>query len=324
MSMVDMYGRRISYLRLSVTGHCNLRCTYCRPEALEDALWQADVLEYDELLQVARAAVSLGVEKIRVTGGEPLMRPGITGLIADLAGLDGLKQLVLTTNGVLLAEMADELKQAGLQSINISLDSLDALTYAAITRGGTLQRVMDGIAAVERAGFRSVKINVVVMRGVNDHEVAEFAALTVNHPWGVRFIEHMPTLAEQPLMVPGEELLQLLSRRYELQPVDEEPLGGPSRNFRIKGATGTVSLITPLSNHFCHRCNRIRVTSSGLAQSCLFSDGGIDLKPFISDSRGLQAALLHAVQAKPQSHGLYLNGANVNGLVSIRMSSIGG
>ncbi len=325
MPLVDSYGRRISYLRLSVTGRCNLRCVYCRPAAGKCAAGPDEQLDYDGLLRVAEAAVSLGVEKIRITGGEPLLRPGITGFISDLAGLAGLEQLVLTTNGQFLAELADGLKQAGLQRINISMDSLDVATYAAITRGGELRRVIEGLAAAEQAGFGSVKINVVVMRGVNDHELLDFAALSLEHPWDVRFIELMPTRAGvAATAVSGTEIMAKLSESYRLQPVAGGRLDGPSRSFRITGAAGTVSLITPLSNHFCHTCNRLRLTSDGLLKGCLFGTDALDIKPYLhtDDVRGLEAAMLEAVRAKPSGHRL--GSSQDNRFAPLRMSRIGG
>lgn len=325
MPLVDSYGRQVSYLRLSVTGRCNLHCVYCRPAAGKGAEKPDDLLGYDGLMRVAETAVSLGVEKIRITGGEPLLRAGITNFVADLASIDGLKQLVLTTNGQLLAELADGLKEAGLQRINISLDSLDAATYAAITRGGELRRVMEGLAAAEQAGFSSVKINVVVMRGINDHELTDFAALSLERPFDVRFIELMPTrggLALTP--VSGTEIMAVLSEHYRLQPVAGGRLDGPSRSFRIAGAAGTVSLITPLSNHFCHTCNRLRLTSDGLLKGCLFGMDTMDIKPYLhtGDLPGLEAAIRAAVRSKPSGHRL---GDQQNRRLSpLRMSSIGG
>ncbi len=196
MQLTDSLGRRINYLRLSVTDRCNLRCRYCMPGAGVDFLPHEAILSYEELLSIARIAVSLGVEKIRVTGGEPLVRRGIVPFLARLAQLPGLRHLALTTNGLLLAEMAEGLREAGVQRLNISLDSLSPDTFAAVTRGGELDRVLEGLAAAEQAGFLSLKINMVVMRGVNDGEILDFAALTLEKPYSVRFIEYMPTAGE--------------------------------------------------------------------------------------------------------------------------------
>lgn len=325
MALVDPHGRRINYLRLSVTDRCNLRCQYCMPAG---GAVKADdsVLSYQELLAVARAAVSLGVEKIRVTGGEPLVRPGIAGFLAELAAVPGLKRLVLTTNGLMLSEMARDLRQAGVESLNISLDSLKPETFRTITRGGGLRRVLDGIAAAEAAGFRYIKLNVVVMRGINDDELEEFAALTLTRPWRIRFIEHMPTQAEgygAESVLPGGEILARLSRRFEMADEAPEALAGPARYQRLAGAVGLVGVITPVSCHFCGDCNRIRVTSRGIAKSCLFDRGTVDLRPFLSggDETGLVAALRRTVEEKPDRHRLDSEG----GLRSpIAMAGIGG
>jgi cyclic pyranopterin phosphate synthase len=307
MTPVDSHGRKINYLRLSVTDRCNLRCTYCMPAGGVPKRSHGDILRYEDLLRVSKAALSLGVEKIRVTGGEPLVRKGIVRFLEKLSGLSGLKRLVLTTNGLLLKEMAGDLKDAGVESLNISLDSLRPNTFSRITRGGDLRRVLEGIEAVERAGFPYVKINVVVMRGVNEEEVADFAALTIDRPYRVRFIEHMPTLPgddRRILTVPGEELMRKLSERFRLQPVDKEDLTGPAVYWRIAGAIGMVGFITPVSCHFCGECNRIRVTSTGMARSCLFSGGGVDLKPLLEggDEAMLQRALRGVIEAKPERH----------------------
>jgi cyclic pyranopterin phosphate synthase len=308
MALVDSHGRKINYLRLSVTDRCNLRCSYCMPATGVSKVSCSEVLRYEELLALAAAAVRVGIEKIRVTGGEPLVRKGLPAFLQQLAQLPGLRQLVLTTNGVLLAEQAQALKAAGVQRLNISLDSLRPATFASITRGGELARVLAGIAAAEAAGF-PIKINMVVMRGINDDEVADFAALTLDKPISVRFIEFMPAARTEnyrSLLVPGHEILNALARRFAIEPLASGVLCGPSRNFQISGAAGTIGLITPLSGHFCGDCNRIRVTSTGMARSCLFGSDAVDLKPFLSgtDSVALEQALRRLAEAKPVGHRL--------------------
>ena len=306
MKLVDHFGRRINYLRLSVTDRCNMRCRYCMPESGGVKLSHQEVLSYEELHRIARAAVSLGVEKIRVTGGEPLVRRDIIPFLAGLSALPGLKQLVLTSNGALLEEMAGELRRAGVQRLNISLDSLDAANFGAITRIGDLGRVLAGIAAADRAGF-PVKINMVVMRGVNDHELEAVASLAIDRPYSVRFIEYMPSAREerwQSLVVPGAEMLERLSALFPLLPIERNELAGPAREYRIAGAAGTLGIITPVTGHFCAECNRIRVTSTGMAKGCLFSGAELDLKPFLAeqDDRLLQEALRGIVEGKPGKH----------------------
>ncbi|WP_306536198.1 GTP 3',8-cyclase MoaA [Geobacter sp.] len=309
MELVDNFGRRINYLRLSVTDRCNLRCRYCMPAEGVEKLSHGDILSYEDLFRIARAAVAIGVEKIRITGGEPLVRKGIVPFLARVAAIPGLRQLVLTTNGVLLPEMAADLRQAGVQRLNISLDSLKPDTFRTITRTGDVERVMAGIAAAMAAGFPPPKINMVVMRGLNDDEVVDFARLTLDHPYTVRFIEYMPATREknwQQFCIPAQEILDRIASVYELEPVEKGAMAGPSRDFRIRGATGTIGVISAVSGHFCGECNRIRVTSTGMAKSCLFSDDGLDLKPFLGVEVPalLEDALRRLVGGKPARHGM--------------------
>lgn len=326
MQLVDPYGRKISYLRLSVTDRCNLRCSYCMPAAGVQKRGHGEILRYEELLLLARIAVALGIEKIRVTGGEPLVREGITGFLAALSGITGLRRLVLTTNGVRLEEMAAELRCAGVESLNVSVDSLRPEIFARITRGGELNKVLAGLEAAERAGFPYLKINMVVMRGVNDDELLDFALLALERPYRVRFIEYMPTIGGadwRSLVISGEEVLTRLSRRFRLLPLARESLAGPARNFRIDGGAGTVGIITPVSSHFCCDCNRIRVTSTGLAKGCLFSGIAADLKPFLAagDETGLATVLRRVVGSKPPRHLI----ADVPpGGNAVAMSEVGG
>jgi GTP 3',8-cyclase len=324
MELIDSFGRRINYLRLSVTDRCNLRCSYCMPPDGVPKLAHGEMLSYEELLRVAREAVSLGIEKIRITGGEPLVRKGLVGFIEQLAAIPGLKELVLTTNGVLLREMALPLRRAGVQRLNISLDSLNSKTFAGITRGGELHRVLDGIAAAEEAGFPPVKINMVVMRGVNDDEVPDFAALTFQRPCTVRFIEYMPTIRERgwdSLSIAGNEILARIGHHYPLVPLVGSEMAGPARNFKIPGASGAIGIITPISGHFCDSCNRIRVTAAGLVRGCLFAEEGIDLKAYLrqGDNGELREILRRVVTGKPVRHRL----ADEEH-ASVAMSQIGG
>jgi cyclic pyranopterin phosphate synthase len=323
MMLVDPHGRRINYLRLSVTGRCNLHCSYCRPHGGGGG---PEILSDDALVFIAKTSVWLGIEKIRVTGGEPLMRKGIGDLLFRFAAIPGLKKLVLTTNGLRLKESAEVLRGAGVESLNISLDSLRPDRFARITGGGDLGRVIEGISRARECGFPHIKINAVVMRGINEDEIEEFAALTLDSPVRVRFIEYMPAAAGvcvRGITVPGEEILERLSRRYRLLPMEKEELGGPARYFRIDGAAGAVGVITPVSCHFCGDCNRIRVTSSGVAKGCLFSARDIDLKPFLrrGDADGLRKALLHVVRCKPGRHLLSPDGF---GSRPFAMSAVGG
>ena len=314
MKLIDSFGRKINYLRLSVTDRCNMRCRYCMPAKGVNKLPREEILSYDELFRIAESAVALGIEKIRVTGGEPLVRKGITGFLARLANISGLKQLVMTTNGLYLVNMAEDLRSAGVQRLNISLDSLQPEIFAQITRGGDLSRVLAGISAADKAGF-SIKINMVVMRGVNDSEVVDFAALAIHKPYTVRFIEYMPVIKEknwQSLSFPCGEILDRIGRKYSCAPVDRKDLAGPAREYRIENGVGTIGVITPISGHFCGECNRIRVTSTGVAKGCLFSAAGTDLKPYVVqfDTLGLDEALRKIVTSKPGMHLISVSDAD--------------
>ena len=324
--LVDPHGRKINYLRLSATGRCDLRCRYCRPRDGAADPAGPETLSDDDLLLIATTSVRLGIEKIRVTGGEPLVRKGIVALLRRLAAIPGLSKLVLTTNGLRLSELADDLRKAGVESLNVSLDSLRPERFASITGGGDLGRVLVGIQRAHACGFPHIKLNVVVMRGINEDEVHDFAALTLDRPIRVRFIEYMPAASAdcaRGLTVPGNEILDRLSRRYRLLPMTKEALGGPARCFRIDGGAGVVGVITPVSCHFCDDCNRIRVTSTGVAKGCLFSRQDVDLKPFLraGDPEGVRKALLDVVRYKPDRHDLCSEG---RGGGPLHMSLIGG
>jgi GTP 3',8-cyclase len=326
MELIDTYGRRINYLRLSVTDRCNMRCSYCMPEVGVEKLAHSQVLSYEDLLRVSAQAVEAGIEKIRVTGGEPLVRKGILPFLGRVAALPGLRELVLTTNGLLLKELAQGLWDAGVQRLNVSLDSLQPETFAKITRGGDLALVLDGIDAAERVGFPPHKINVVVMRGVNDGEILDFVRLTLERPYAVRFIEYMPTSGEgdwRALCVPGSEIRERIAQSYQIEEVEHAERSGPSRNFRVRGALGSLGIITAMTGHFCDGCNRLRVTASGMAQGCLFSASGVDLRPVLAtgDDELLRQEILRIVAAKPGRHQLTEEGVEA---VPFAMSRVGG
>lgn len=313
MQLTDSHGRNINYLRLSVTDRCNLRCFYCMPKEGIVCTGHEAVLSYEELLLIAETAIGMGIEKIRITGGEPLVRSGIVDLLSRLSAIPGLRHLALTTNGLLLAEMAADLYKAGVQRLNVSLDSLKPQTFSDITRGGDLNRVLAGLSAAEEAGFPPPKINCVIMRGVNDGEILDFAAMTLSHGNSIRFIEYMPAVKEndwQRYSISGEEILQRIAASYSLDPVDKGPYAGPSRDFRIPGARGSIGIITAVSGHFCSECNRIRVTSTGQAKGCLFSDEKTDLMPYLRppDREKLAEVLRGIVSGKPERHGISQDG----------------
>ncbi len=309
MGLTDTYNRRINYLRLSVTDRCNLRCFYCMPAEGVPDVGHSGILSFEELLMIAECAVRLGIEKIRITGGEPTLRAGLVDFLARLSAIPGLRHLALTTNGLLLEEMAVDLYRAGVQRLNVSLDSLNPRTFKEITRGGNLNKVLAGLDAAVSAGFPPPKINAVIMRGINDVEIIDFAELTRDRGCSVRFIEYMPVVREdgwQRLCFSGEEVLQRISQQYMLEPIDKGAFSGPSQDFRLPGATGSIGIITAVSSHFCVDCNRIRVTARGQAKGCLFSDEKTDLLPFLRppDCKALCTALQRIVASKPEGHGI--------------------
>jgi GTP 3',8-cyclase len=326
MRLIDSHGRNINYLRLAVTDRCNMRCFYCMPqEGIVKTAHEA-ILSYEELMLIAQTAVGLGIEKIRVTGGEPLVRAGVVGFLERLAGIPGLRHLVLTTNGMLLTEMAPSLYRAGVQRLNVSLDSLNPDTFAAITRGGDLNRVLAGLDAAEKAGFPPPKINVVIMRGVNDAEIPALAELTLSRGNSVRFIEYMPAVRDhrwQRYCISGSEILERISARHSLEEVDRGAFAGPSRDFHIPGARGNIGIITAVSGHFCADCNRIRVTSTGEAMGCLFAGERTDLIPFLRppDTGRLAMVLEDIVLGKPERHDISQDGYTHQ---NFTMSQVGG
>jgi len=323
--MHDTLGRTINYLRLSVTDRCNLRCHYCMPVEGIDQLCHEEILTFEELLQIVTAASKIGIHKVRITGGEPLVRKGVLGLISDISQIPGIREVTLTTNGLLLNGQVQALWDAGIRRLNISLDSLHPETFKEITRGGDLGRVLSGLEEAESAGMQ-IKLNMVVMRGVNDQEIVPFAALSQQKTWAVRYIEYMPTIREQnwrQKVISGSEILQILKQNFSLEEIPCSPYCGPARPYRIENAAGSIGIITPMSDHFCSSCNRIRVTSTGYAKSCLLSEGGLDLKPALrnGDLNEVQAALREVIAGKPSEHKL---NTDPDSSTPFSMSKIGG
>jgi cyclic pyranopterin phosphate synthase len=324
---LDSFGRSINYLRISVTDRCNLRCIYCMPPEGVPQISHSEILSYEEMQTVVRAAAELGICKIRLTGGEPLVRTDLPKLIKMLSQIEGIEELSLTTNGTVLKKYALELKQAGLSRVNVSLDTLKPDKFRYITRLGELEAVLEGIEATKEAGFEPVKINTVVMRGINDDEILDFARMTYEDGWHVRFIELMPFkgVAE---FVPSIELQQHISLLGKLEPCPDS-IGitgnGPAIYYRLAGARGTIGFINPLTEHsFCSRCNRMRLTPDGKLRPCLLGEDEIDLKMPLRNNASmeeLKSLILKAVTAKPEHH--HLEGGNVR-LVNRKMSQIGG
>jgi len=272
--LLDRFHRVHDYLRVSITDRCNLRCAYCMPESGLPWLDRAQVLSFEEITRFVRVCVSLGVTKVRITGGEPLVRRDVTGLVERLVGIDGIQDLSLTTNGVLLEELASPLRRAGLDRINISLDSLRRETFERLTRRDLFDRVMRGLEAAALAGFRPVKLNMVVVRGLNDGEIESFAELTRARPYHVRFLEYMPLDGDRrwcrDQIVSGAEML---ARLEQLGPLDRVAADGPSdvaRRYRFRGARGEIGLVLPVTEPFCAGCSRLRITAEGTIKNCLF------------------------------------------------------
>ncbi len=394
--MYDACGRRINYLRVSVTDRCNLRCLYCMPEDGVSLRNHREMLSYEEILRVIRALASMGVDRVRVTGGEPLVRKGLTDFLAEVWAIQGIRDLSLTTNGILLAPMAADLKRAGVGRLNISLDTLKAERFSQSTRGGDLDRVLAGLDKALSLGFEPVKLNMVVIRGLNDDEIEEMARLTLSEPIHVRYIELMPLGESFPWapekFISAHEIRDRLSEKWELAPVGGgtgvggrgevaggrtggvagvggmgEVAGGrtgevagvdavgsgvvgagPAEYYRLPGARGAIGFISPISEHFCHTCNRIRLSADGKINPCLGSLSEVDLKPTLRSvvvgeearreqdgevkrepkrelekelEKELERQLRRAVLAKPRRHQMVELNADARGR---RMSGIGG
>lgn len=309
--MRDNFGRVIDYLRLSITDRCNLRCRYCMPDEGVDSLGHSQVLSYEELLRIAAAAAVMGVRKIRVTGGEPLVRKGVVDFIRRLAALPQHPEITLTTNGLLLADLAEDLKAAGLSRVNVSLDTLRPERFELLTRRQGFGRVLAGLETAERVGLLPLKVNMVPIAGVNADEVADFARLTLQRPWEVRFIEFMPVSGN--LEFPPESRFPadaIIAAFSDVAPVEEVPRshrGGVARLFRFAGAPGRMGVIPAVSHHFCHECNRLRVTADGRVRPCLFSEEELDLRAVLrgaGSDEDLQEFLARAVSVKPEKHDI--------------------
>jgi len=309
----DNNNRIINYLRLSVTDRCNLRCIYCMPEEGITFQPHSEILTYEEMAHAVRLCVRNGIRKVRLTGGEPLVRKGIVPFIEKLCRIENLQEIALTTNGVLLKEYAHELWRSGLRRINVSMDTLKPEKYQRIARAGSLKQVWEGIEAAEAAGLNPIKINVVALRGVNDDEILDFARLTYRKPYHVRFIELMP-LGEangraQEDFVSSNEILRRLRSLGRFKLVHSGPLDGPASMYAIDGAEGRIGVIPTLSHHFCETCNRLRLTADGRLRGCLFSDRETDLKTPLREGKDddyLSNLIRDTILKKPKDHGLDL------------------
>jgi len=318
--MKDAHGRTIDYMRISLTDRCNLRCIYCMPEKGVTQMSHGDILRFDEIVAIVRAAAGLGIKRIRLTGGEPLVRKGVVDLVGQIASIEGIDDVSLTTNGVLLPRMAEDLRRAGLKRVNISLDSLDPDQFAMITRVGSLQDTLDGIDAALAVGFKPVKVNAVTVRRLNQ-DFYSFARMSVDRPLHMRFIEYMPVGGgeedpgcgwDESDVISSDEVLAIINEQAAaagepgLTPADDSrPVGGgPARYYRFEGALGTVGFISPRSRHFCSSCNRLRCTADGKIMPCLFSDKRYSIKEAASsgDEAAIRSVLMEAMGNKPDDH----------------------
>ena len=310
MTLVDQFGRTIQYLRISVTDRCNFRCRYCMP--LEGLPWlpKSDILSYEEIAEVVRQLAPLGLRRVRLTGGEPTIRPQLSRLVAMLRAVPQVEDIALSTNGVKLSELAHELVAAGLDRVNISADSLREERIVAIARRNLGFDPVRAARAAQAAGLDPIKLNVVVMRGTNDDEVVEFARLTLANPWHVRFIELMPVGEMEMLtdehVVPSDEILGRIRAEFGVLEASSGPArgNGPAAYSRIPGARGSIGVITPMTHTYCGSCNRVRLTADGRLRTCLFGDHEVDLRTPLRAGEPLASHVRRALAEKPREHAL--------------------
>jgi cyclic pyranopterin phosphate synthase len=313
--LIDTFQRTINYLRISITDRCNLRCIYCMPTEGVPVVSHDAILSYEEIERIVKVAAGEGIKKVRITGGEPLVRKGVVGLVGLLSKVQGIHDLSMTTNGILLSEYAQPLFDAGLMRVNVSMDSLKPQRFREITRGGDLSLVLKGIETAESVGLKPIKINVVAIKGCNEGEIVDFVRLTIDHDYHIRFIEFMPVGHENgwrpDSYLSGASIRQYIERHFAIEQIAGESAqgtNGPADLFRIQGARGVIGFINAISNHFCASCNRLRLTADGTLRPCLFSDVEYDVRTVVrsggSDDE-LKALLHAALSAKPKKHALF-------------------
>jgi GTP 3',8-cyclase len=328
-TLVDACGRHITYLRISITDHCNLNCTYCSPSGPKQHLARDEILSFEEIGKVVQAGIMAGINKVRITGGEPLLRKGMVNLCQMLGALDGLESLSITTNGVFLKDLAEPLFAAGIRRINLSLDSLRAERFQKITGRHQLANVLAGLERAEKTGFAPIKINTVVMRGINDDEIEDFARLTLNRPYHVRFIELMPTESQSAAdhrarFFPIEEIIRRVQMVGKLA-LEHSDSRGPARPCSLPGAVGKIGFIAPMSWHICGSCNRLRLTADGKLRLCLFSKEELDIRaPFRSGAPLEELAALFRLAAARKTLGKSHKETNVPRRTGRAMWAIGG
>lgn len=310
---IDCYERKIDYLRVSVTDRCDLRCIYCMPIEGVKLVKYGDILRYEEIVKIVQIAAEIGIRKIRLTGGESLVRKNLPRLVAELSSIPQIEEISMTTNGMTLAQHAQNLANSGLDRVNISLDTMKPERFKTITRFGNLSDVWQGIHAAEDAGLTPIKLNVIPMRGINDDEIADFVMLTMSHPWSVRFIELMKFPYNQAMQdryfISAEEILEKLSSLgipalRQAAPQKSFPGNGPARHYKLPGAIGEIGIISPVTQHFCHSCNRLRLTADGKLRPCLLSDKEFDLRSVLRNGTSddqLRNILHDVIRSKPES-----------------------
>lgn len=324
---LDQFGRNIHYLRISLTDHCNLRCVYCMPEDMTFRP-NAELMQDDELLRLVKLFANLGFDKLRLTGGEPTVRAHVVDLVREIAATPGIRNVTMTTNGILLGKLAEPLKQAGLKRVNISLDTLNPAKFKRLTRWGTFEQVWEGIEAAERAGLSPVKLNAVVVRGYNEDDIVDLASLTLEHPWQIRFIEMMPfagaTALQQAQVVRASEMMEKIQTVLgTLAPVNGGVLDGEARIFKLSGAAGEIGFISSVSMPFCASCTRARLTADGKLRLCLLREKEVDLLTPMRQGASLEdlrQLILDGIWYKPWGHGLMEGEVPLNRT----MSEIGG
>ncbi len=313
MPLIDGQGRKHDYLRISVTDRCNLRCIYCMGEEGIEQITHENILSYEEILKVVRAGAELGISKIRVTGGEPLVRKGVVDLIGSITAIPGINDLAMTTNGILLDKYAAKLKQAGLKRVNISLDSMQPEKFNKITRCGKLEQALSGINTAIEFNLHPVKLNVVLMKGINDDEILDFLELARSKPLHVRFIEYMPIgdhdCGYRDHYLPLTYIEEIAAKAgLPLTPVPLPGGAGPAESYTIPGGQGTIGLIHPISKHFCDTCNRLRLTAEGNLKACLYWQDEKSVKPFIDDHKALKKLIQEVLNNKPVEHQMGCDG----------------
>ncbi len=309
IALLDSFQRQINYLRISVTDHCNLSCIYCSVDSVS-YLPRSEILSYEEIQNIVQVAASMGINKVRITGGEPLLRADLSKLVRMLSQIEGIDDISLTTNGILLSKYAVELKEAGLRRVNMSLDTLKEDRFKRITGMDKLKEVLSGFEVANLAGLQPVKINMVVLRDINDDETIDFARMSISQGWHVRFIEFMPfgmPKAEALEIVSAQEIREHIQSLGKLEPYTGKTGNGPARYYRLPGAKGTIGFISSMTEHFCHTCNRLRLTSDGQLRLCLQAEGEVNLKEPLRNGTSvdkLRHLIQQAVAIKPERHHL--------------------